>query len=183
MPGSESNTVIKKYANRRLYNTGTSSYVTLDDLATMVKKGEDFTVRDAKTGDDITHMVLTQIIFDQECRSGQALLPVSFLRELISYYGDQMQAMLPGFLDHAMKAFSEQQQHMRDQMDRALYENPLKRHLYQSESDERPIGRYQPLVASARRETEDANGKAETTHALDDLKKQLQVLQERLENM
>ncbi|MCG7201750.1 polyhydroxyalkanoate synthesis repressor PhaR, partial [Marinobacter pelagius] len=101
MPVSDGKTIIKKYANRRLYNTGTSSYVTLEDLADMVKQGEDFAVHDAKTGSDITHTVLTQIIFEQEAKSGQGILPVSFLRELIGYYGDQMQAMLPGFLDHA----------------------------------------------------------------------------------
>jgi polyhydroxyalkanoate synthesis repressor PhaR len=81
---------IKKYANRRLYNTGTSTYVTLDDLAVMVKKGEDFVVLDAKSGDDITHSVLTQIIFEQESKTGNTLLPVSFLRQLISIYGDQL---------------------------------------------------------------------------------------------
>ena len=87
--------IIKKYANRRLYNTGTSTYVTLDDLAVMVKKGEDFTVQDAKSGDDITHSVLTQIIFEQESKTGNTLLPVSFLRQLISFYGDQLQMVVP----------------------------------------------------------------------------------------
>src|SRR6478672_2683978 len=88
-------TTIKKYANRRLYNTGTSTYVTLDDLAEMVKNGEDFRVQDAKSGDDITHSVLTQIIFEQESKNGNTLLPISFLRQLISYYGDQMQTFVP----------------------------------------------------------------------------------------
>jgi polyhydroxyalkanoate synthesis repressor PhaR len=83
--------IIKKYANRRLYNTGTSTYVTLEDLAEMVKKGEEFTVQDAKTGDDITHPVLTQIIFELENKDGQNMLPIPFLRQLIAFYGDQMQ--------------------------------------------------------------------------------------------
>nr|WP_272213548.1 polyhydroxyalkanoate synthesis repressor PhaR [Marinicella sp. W31]MDC2879506.1 polyhydroxyalkanoate synthesis repressor PhaR [Marinicella sp. W31] len=145
MPVRNGPTAIKKYANRRLYNTGTSSYVTLEDLATMVKQGEEFTVQDAKSGDDITHTVLTQIIFEQEAKSGQGILPVSFLREIIGYYGDQMQAMLPGFLDNAMKAFSEQQAHMREQMDKALYDNPLKREYYRKEE----AARRAPLVPAA----------------------------------
>jgi polyhydroxyalkanoate synthesis repressor PhaR len=95
MAKNDGQIVIKKYANRRLYNTGTSTYVTLDDLAQMVKKGEDFTVQDAKSGDDITHSVLTQIIFEQESKNGNTLLPISFLRQLISYYGDQMQMFVP----------------------------------------------------------------------------------------
>ena len=90
MAKNDGQIVIKKYANRRLYNTGTSTYVTLDDLAVMVKKGEDFTVQDAKSGDDITHPVLTQIIFELENRNGQNMLPIPFLRQLIAFYGDQI---------------------------------------------------------------------------------------------
>lgn len=106
---------IKKYANRRLYHTGTSTYVTLDDLAVMVKRGEDFVVSDAKTGDDITRSVLAQIIFEQEGKSGQNLLPVSFLRQLISFYGDSMQSLVPTYLEHSIKALTENQQKFRDQ--------------------------------------------------------------------
>ena len=91
----EKPTVIKKYANRRLYHTGTSTYVTLEDLARMVKNGEDFVVTDAKTGEDITRAVLGQIIFEQEGRGGQPLLPIAFLRQLIRFYGDQMQTLAP----------------------------------------------------------------------------------------
>ena len=90
---------IKKYANRRLYNTGTSTYVTLEDLAAMVKKGEDFVVYDAKTGEDITRSVLTQIIFEQENKEGQNLLPIAFLRQLIRFYGDSMQMLVPRYLE------------------------------------------------------------------------------------
>src|SRR6188474_3774084 len=91
---------IKKYANRRLYNTGTSTYVTLEDLAVMVKNGEDFAVFDAKTGDDITRSVLTQIIFEQENKEGaQNLLPIKFLRQLIGFYGGAMQALVPRYLE------------------------------------------------------------------------------------
>ncbi len=90
---------IKKYANRRLYNTGTSTYVTLEDLATMVKDGENFVVFDAKTGEDITRSVLAQIIFEQENKEGQSLLPIAFLRQLIRFYGDSMQMLVPRFLE------------------------------------------------------------------------------------
>src|ERR1700740_3000555 len=96
--------VVKKYANRRLYNTATSSYVTLDDLAKMIKEGGDFVASDAKTGEDITRSVLTQIIVEQE-QKGQNLLPISFLRQLISFYGDSMQWLVPRYLEHSMKAF------------------------------------------------------------------------------
>ena len=96
--------VIKKYANRRLYNTGTSTYVTLEDLAEMVKRNEDFTVQDAKTGEDITHSVLTQIIFELENKDGQNMLPIPFLRQLIAYYGDQMQVVLPRHLQGVVVA-------------------------------------------------------------------------------
>jgi polyhydroxyalkanoate synthesis repressor PhaR len=106
---------IKKYANRRLYNTGTSTYVTLEDLAIMVKNGEDFVVYDAKSGDDITRPVLAQIIFEQEGKSGQNLLPVSFLRQLIGFYGDSMQSLVPAYLEHSIKALTENQQKFRDQ--------------------------------------------------------------------
>ena len=108
--------VVKKYANRRLYNTATSSYVTLEDLATMIKEGGDFVVYDAKTGDDITRSVLTQIIVEQEQKGGQNLLPVSFLRQLISFYGDSMQFLVPGYLEQAMTAFSGNQEQMRNSM-------------------------------------------------------------------
>ena len=125
MAKNEGQIVIKKYANRRLYNTGTSTYVTLDDLAVMVKKGEDFTVQDAKSGDDITHSVLTQIIFEQESKTGNTLLPISFLRQLIGFYGDQMQMVVPSFLEHSMKSFTEQQVQMREQISRAFGETPI----------------------------------------------------------
>ena len=104
--------VVKKYANRRLYNTATSSYVTLDDLARMIKDGGDFAAFDAKTGEDITRSVLTQIIVEQE-QKGQNLLPISFLRQLISLYGDSMQFLVPGYLEQAMLAFAQNQEQLR----------------------------------------------------------------------
>ena len=107
--------VVKKYANRRLYNTATSSYVTLDDLARMIKQGGDFVVKDAKTGEDLTRSVLTQIIVEQE-QKGQNLLPISFLRQLIGFYGDNMQFLVPGYLEQAMIAFSRNQEQMRSNL-------------------------------------------------------------------
>ena len=99
-------TLIKKYANRRLYHTGTSTYVTLEDLAQMVKAGEDFAVTDAKSGEDITRSVLTQIIFEQEGKGGQNLLPITFLRQLIRFYGDSMQALVPSYLEFSIDKFT-----------------------------------------------------------------------------
>jgi polyhydroxyalkanoate synthesis repressor PhaR len=110
---------IKKYANRRLYNTATSSYVTLENLATMVKAGCDFVVYDAKTGEDITRSVLTHIIVEEEAK-GQKLLPVSFLRHLISFYGDSLQILVPRYLEHTMQAFARNQEQMRDYVRDAL---------------------------------------------------------------
>ncbi len=125
MPVKNESVVIKKYANRRLYNTGTSTYVTLEDLAQMVKGGEEFTVQDAKTGEDITHSVLTQIIFELENKEGQSMLPIPFLRQLISYYGDQMQMVVPSFLEQSMIAFSKEQERLREQITAALGNGPI----------------------------------------------------------
>jgi polyhydroxyalkanoate synthesis repressor PhaR len=107
---------IKKYANRRLYNTATSSYVTLDHLSEMVKRGQEFNVHDAKTGEDITRAVLTQIIFEEEGKGGQQLLPIQFLRQLIRFYGDSMQALVPGYLNLSMDSFSKNHERMREQL-------------------------------------------------------------------
>lgn len=115
---------IKKYANRRLYNTETSSYITLDNLATMVREGRDFTVQDAKSGDDITHSVLTQIIVESESR-GQTMLPAGFLRQIISLYGDAMQPSVPHYLEAAMGAFRSNQGQFRLMMDKALEASPF----------------------------------------------------------
>ena len=107
--------VIKKYANRRLYNTASSSYVTLEHLSEMVKQGVDFVVYDAKTNEDITRTVLTQIIFEEESQ-GQSLLPIQFLRQLISFYGNSMQAFLPSYLELSLASFTQQQERLRQQM-------------------------------------------------------------------
>jgi polyhydroxyalkanoate synthesis repressor PhaR len=111
---------IKKYANRRLYNTATSSYVTLDHLAQMVKQNEEFVVYDAKTGEDITRAVLTQIIVEEEGKGGQNLLPISFLRSLISFYGDSLGRLLPRYLEMSMGGFLNHEQQMRQYMENVL---------------------------------------------------------------
>jgi polyhydroxyalkanoate synthesis repressor PhaR len=105
---------IKKYANRRLYNTGTSAYITLEDLAAMVKKGDDFVVFDAKSGEDITRQVLTQIIFEQEGKNGQSLMPINFLRQLIRFYGDSMQMLVPSYLEFTIGKLTSEQAKFRD---------------------------------------------------------------------
>jgi polyhydroxyalkanoate synthesis repressor PhaR len=112
--------IIKKYANRRLYNTQTSSYVTLDHLCDMVKEGVEFEVRDARTGEDITRQVLAQIIFEEENKGGQHLLPIQFLRQLIRFYGDSLQAFVPSYLELSMESFTRNQQEMREKFAEAF---------------------------------------------------------------
>ena len=116
--------IIKKYANRRLYNTGSSSYITLDDLAAMTRENVDFQVVDAKSGDDITHSILTQIIMEEE-EKGEQMLPVSFLRQLIGMYGNSMQAMMPSYLEASMAHFKENQSKLRDAFEKGLSANPI----------------------------------------------------------
>lgn len=116
--------IIKKYANRRLYNTQTSNYITLDFLAEMTRDDVDFVVIDAKTGDDITHNVLTQIIVDEES-SGQNMLPVNFLRQLISMYGNSMQSLMPSYLEASMDNFRKNQKQFQEAVEGALNKNPL----------------------------------------------------------
>jgi polyhydroxyalkanoate synthesis repressor PhaR len=117
--------VIKKYANRRLYNTATSAYVTLDHLSQMVKDKVDFVVYDAKTGEDITRPVLTQIIFEEESKGGQTLLPIPFLRQLISFYGDSLQGVVPQYLEMSMSQFAQNQEQMRRYLQNAFGFNPF----------------------------------------------------------
>ena len=117
--------VIKKYANRRLYNTATSAYVTLEHLSQMVKDKTDFVVYDAKTGDEITRSVLTQIIFEEESKGGQTLLPIPFLRQLISFYGDSLQGVVPQYLEMSMSQFARNQEQMRSYLQNAFGFNPF----------------------------------------------------------
>ena len=117
--GGDERVVIQKYANRRLYNKATSTYITLENLADMVRKGVDFVVYDAKTNEDITRTVLTQIIFEEESQ-GQSLLPIQFLRQLIGFYGGQMQGVLPSYLEMSLDSFARQQEQMRGQFSKAF---------------------------------------------------------------
>ena len=191
MARNDGQIVIKKYANRRLYNTGTSTYVTLDDLAVMVKKGEDFTVQDAKSGEDITHSVLTQIIFEQESKTGNTLLPISFLRQLISYYGDQMQMVVPSYLEHSMQAFTDQQSQMREQINKTFGDTQLGKNLQvpmalveetvrrNTEMFQQAMKMFSPFANTAPpKETRKAEPKD-----LDELKEQLRALQTKLDNL
>ena len=123
--GEDAGTItIKKYANRRLYNTSSSSYITLEDLATMVRQNVDFQVLDAKSGDDITHSILTQIIMDEEANGGQ-MLPVSFLRQLIGMYGNSMQNLMPSYLEASMNNFRQNQANIRDAFEKGMSAGPL----------------------------------------------------------
>ncbi len=117
-------TVIKKYANRRLYDTGRSSYVTLEDLCEMVKEGHDFVVKDAKSGEDITRSVLTQIILDQENKGEDNLLPIGFLRNLISFYGDSVQQVVPNYLETTLDVFVKNQERVREQINKSFENMP-----------------------------------------------------------
>ncbi len=123
-PADGNAVIIKKYANRRLYNTSSSSYITLDDLSAMVRENVDFQVIDARSGDDITHAILTQIIMDEEA-NGEQMLPVSFLRELIGMYGKSMQAMMPQYLEASMAQFHANQEQMREVFQQGMGANPF----------------------------------------------------------
>lgn len=125
MAADKEPTVIKKYANRRLYHTGTSSYVTLEDLALLVRNGEEFLVYDAKSGEDITRSVLAQIIFEEESKTGQNLLPISFLRQLIRFYGDSMQVLVPRYLEMSIDNLTREQHTYRDHLSKAFGATPF----------------------------------------------------------
>jgi polyhydroxyalkanoate synthesis repressor PhaR len=186
MPKSDQPVTIKKYANRRLYNTGTSTYVTLEDLAVMVKKGEDFVVYDAKTGEEITRPVLTQIIFEQENKEGQNLLPINFLRQLIRFYGDSMQMLVPRFLEASIESLTREQGKFRDQMTQAFgvaklgtKEEQVRRNM---EMFQRTFAMFAPF---ARREAQTAAEAASERPPgeIDELKRQLNDMQKRLDRL
>ena len=190
--------VIKKYANRRLYNTATSAYVTLDHLSQMVKDKTDFVVYDAKTGDDITRSVLTQIIFEEESKGGQTLLPISFLRQLISFYGDSLQGVVPQYLEMSMTQFARNQEQMRRYLQNAFGFNPFqqfesmgKQNMAMFEQAMRMFNPFGPGQSSPTGTPPHTNGSAEakpassTTpadkdEAIDDLKRKLNELQSQL---
>jgi polyhydroxyalkanoate synthesis repressor PhaR len=182
---------IKKYANRRLYNTGTSTYVTLEDLASMVKAGEDFVVYDAKTGEDITRSVLAQIIFEQENKEGQSLLPIAFLRQLIRFYGDSMQMLVPRFLEQSMTSLTKEQGKFREQMAQAFgvggfgpLEEQVRRNM---EMFEKTFAMFAPFArgqraAPAEEKPQGGTGGGSSTE-MDELKRQLDEMQKRLDKL
>jgi polyhydroxyalkanoate synthesis repressor PhaR len=184
---------IKKYANRRLYNTGTSTYVTLEDLASMVKAGEDFVVFDAKTGEDITRSVLAQIIFEQENKEGQNLLPINFLRQLIRFYGDSMQMLVPRYLEVSIESLTREQEKFRQQMAQAFGGTPFGALEEQArrnmEMFERafamfaPFGRRSggPAGTEADKPAQPAGGNG--GDEIDDLKRQMEEMQKRLDRL
>jgi polyhydroxyalkanoate synthesis repressor PhaR len=191
MAKTEGPVTIKKYANRRLYNTGTSTYVTLEDLATMVKSGEDFAVFDAKTSEDITRSVLTQIIFEQENKEGgQNLLPIKFLRQLIGFYGNSLQKFVPSYLEVSLESFSREQEKFQQQITQAfgatpfgpLVEEQVRRNM---DMFKQAFSLFTPF---ARRDEAGAGGEAEKPAAatgsdLEELRRQLTEMQKKVDRL
>ena len=182
--------VIKKYANRRLYNTGTSTYVTLEDLAALVKTGEDFLVYDAKTGEDITRSVLAQIIFEQENKEGQNLLPIAFLRQLIRFYGDSMQMLVPRYLEVSIDSLTKEQSKFREQISQAFgmggfggMEDHVRRNM---EMFERTFAMFAPFARQGAQGAADADKEKPLSGGGDDineLKRQMEEMQKRLDRL
>lgn len=204
MADSNQPIIIKKYANRRLYNTGSSTYVTLEDLAVMVKAGEEFVVQDAKSGEDITRSVLAQIIFDQEGKDGQNLLPIAFLRQLIRFYGDSMGVMIPSYLEHSMNTLANEQEKLREQMTKAFgglgnmgmgpmgvgpmsmpgMEEQVRRNM---EMFQKAMGMFMPFghasAGGGKEEAASSTKPATSEEELKDLKNQLGELQKKLDKL
>jgi len=187
--------VIKKYANRRLYNTASSSYVTLDHLSEMVKQNIDFVVYDAKTNEDITRSVLTQIIFEEESH-GQSLLPIQFLRQLIGFYGNSMQSFLPSYLEMSLSAFTQQQDRLRSQLGAlgpATGLGPFDEQVRQNLAlFDRAMKMFSPFAHVAPRADDPAPAKAEAApaapsttsdDALADLRKRMEEMQAQIEKL
>jgi len=177
---------IKKYANRRLYNTATSSYVTLDHLAQMVRDGVDFVVHDAKSGADITRQVLTHIIVEEEAK-GTSMLPLGFLRQLIALYGDSLQSMVPGYLAQSMKAFAGNQDQMREWMDQSFGTNtalkPFEGMVRQNMAMfENAMKMFNPAVAEAA-EAAKGSASAQDDGDMDEMRSQLDQLQKQLNEL
>jgi polyhydroxyalkanoate synthesis repressor PhaR len=190
MAKSEHPITIKKYANRRLYNTGTSTYVTLEDLASMVKGGEDFIVNDAKTGEDITRQVLAQIIFEQENKEGQSMLPIAFLRQLIRFYGDSMQMLVPRYLEVSIDSFTREQEKFREHMAQTFggspfgaLEDQVRRNM---ELFERAFAMFTPFARREQQTASEPEKRQSSTSDSDDihdLKRQMEEMQKRLDRL
>lgn len=174
--------IIKKYANRRLYNTGTSSYITLDDLAGMVRQNVDFQVLDAKTSEDLTHAILTQIIMEQEANCTEQMLPISFLRDLIAMYGNSMQTMMPTYLEASMAQFRQNQDKLREAWEKGLADSPFARLAEGNLAMMRAAaGAFMP-TSSVKPEQAEA-GKAADNADLAALREQMAAMQKRLDEL
>ncbi|NWH08698.1 MAG: polyhydroxyalkanoate synthesis repressor PhaR [Alphaproteobacteria bacterium] len=199
--GADSPVIIKKYANRRLYNTATSSYVTLDHLAEMVRKGTEFEVQDAKSGEDITRSVLAQIIFEEESK-GQNLLPIRFLRQLIKFYGDSLQGFLPGYLEASLESFTRNQEKLRERVmetfggrvpglkefeeisrnNMAMFERAMRMWTPFPGMPPGPLGKTEEGEKPGVNGTGRTSGKGETEE-IDDLKKELEAMKRQIEEL
>ena len=178
--------IIKKYANRRLYNTRSSSYITLDHLAKMTREGVDFQVVDAKTGADITHQILTQIIMEEEASTGEQILPVNFLRQLISMYGNSMQSLLPHYLEASMDNFRENQLKLRKAFEESLGNNPLAAIAQRNmEMFKAAAAAFMPGVeqGAADKPAEQPTAAAPKDDALELLKAQMAAMQKKLDEL
>ena len=174
--------IIKKYANRRLYNTRSSSYITLEHLAKMTREGVEFKVLDAKTGADITHQVLTQIIMDEEAAGGEQMLPVSFLRQLIGLYGNSMQALVPHYLEASMDNFRTNQAKLRAAFEGSLGDNPLAKLAQQNMAMFKAATQaFMPGFSGETAKPEGEAPAAEPAGELDALKAQMAEMQKKLD--
>ncbi|MDP4575246.1 polyhydroxyalkanoate synthesis repressor PhaR [Qipengyuania sp. G39] len=171
--------IIKKYANRRLYNTDTSSYITLDDLAKMVRENVDFQVLDAKSGDDITHTILTQIIVEEESH-GTQMLPVSFLRDLISMYGNSMQSMMPSYLEASMANFRKNREQLQAAFAKGIEANPLAK---MAEANFKMMQNAAEAFIPGTRKTGAKEVKPEQTDELAQMREQMAAMQKKLDEL
>ncbi len=183
MTKSDEPITIKKYANRRLYNTKTSTYVTLEDLTTMAKEGENFVVHDGKTNEDLTRSVLAHITFEQESKEGQNLLPINFLRQLIRFYGDSMQMLVSRYLEFSLDLLTREQEKFRAQMAQAFgmgnfgaMEDQVRRNM---ELFERTFAMFRPFARE--RQSAEADKPEKTSGEIDDLKKQMKEMQKQVD--
>jgi polyhydroxyalkanoate synthesis repressor PhaR len=186
-PAAKTPVAIKKYANRRLYHTGSSEYVTLEDLARMVKAGEDFVVSDAKTGEDLTRSVLAQIIFEQE-NKGQNLLPITFMRQLIRLYGDSLQTLVPQYLDFSLESLINNQQKLREQFTQALGQTPFalleeqtRKNMAAFANALRMLSPFGTAEGEAAQGTQ--GGKADRPDEIEEMRREMDRMRERLERL
>ena len=178
---AEGVTIIKKYANRRLYNTSSSSYITLDDLAKMVRENVEFQVVDAKSGEDITHSILTQIIMDEEANGGQ-MLPVSFLRQLIGMYGNSMQNLMPSYLEASMDNFRQNQANIREAFEKGMSSGPLAAIHETNMAMMRAAA--DTLLPGNKKRAASTPAEADTSQAeIDTLKEQMAAMQKKLDEL